>query len=264
MSSCCSSTRIGLELLRLRGRPLASLPVLPFRRRCLSVTRLTIESSNIPVGTHDSAHTDLNPVALLVIPHMLSVHSKCVLCNDGVKVACVAYLLTIRTDFKQPQVFLWLAFCRNTPTDTTPCTCKFQLSPRLRCTAQYNASPFRELFIMHSRLGLVYSHSFVLPSSHFLHLSFFFFFSFLHFSFFLFLMFFIFFSFLHFSFFLFLMFFSFFLFVFVFFLFSFSLSLFLSFYFFLFSFSLSLFLSFSLSLFLFFSSSFSLSRVLKI
>ena len=38
-----------------------------------------------------------------------------------------------------PQVFLWLAFCRNTPTDTTLVPVQFQLSPRLRCTAQYNA-----------------------------------------------------------------------------------------------------------------------------
>ena len=36
---------------------------------------------------------------------MLSSHSKSVLYNDGVKVACVAYLLTARADFKQPQVF---------------------------------------------------------------------------------------------------------------------------------------------------------------
>ena len=68
-----------------------------------------MKSTNIPVGTDDSAHTDLNPVALLVIPHMMSVHSKSVLYNDGVKVACVAYLLTARADFKQLQVFLRLA-----------------------------------------------------------------------------------------------------------------------------------------------------------
>ena len=109
-----------LELLRLRRRPHASLPVPPFRRRRLSVTRLTIGSSNIRAGTHHSVHTDLNPVALLVIPHMFSVHY-----NDGVKVACVAYLLTTRADFKQLQVSLWLAFCRNTPTDTTPVLVRF-------------------------------------------------------------------------------------------------------------------------------------------
>ena len=56
---------------------------------------------------------------------MLSVHSKSVLYNDGVKVACVAYLLTARADFKQLQVFLWRSFCRNTPTDTTPVPVRF-------------------------------------------------------------------------------------------------------------------------------------------
>ena len=46
-SSCCSSTRMDLDLLRLRGRHHAS----PFRQRRRSVTKLTIQSNNIPVGT---------------------------------------------------------------------------------------------------------------------------------------------------------------------------------------------------------------------
>ena len=118
-----------------------------------------MKSTNIPVGTDDSAHTDLNPVALLVIPHMMSVHSKSVLYNDGVKVACVAYLLTARADFKQLQVFLRLAlpiqhlFLYVSALSKTPL---HRLIQRLL---------FREIFFMRSRVGLVYSHSFVLALS---------------------------------------------------------------------------------------------------
>ena len=96
---------------------------------------------------------------------MLSVHSKSVLYNHGVKVACVAYLVTARADFKQ-SANLSSACVLSEYTDRyNTCTCTIPALSKTPLHRSIQRLSLRELFIMHSRVGLVYSHSFVLASS---------------------------------------------------------------------------------------------------
>ena len=136
-SSCCSSTRMDIELLRLRRRHHASrfLCITPHRHSTsnlfwltlASPRRSTLLSSSAPLfadhgptflsGHNDSAphrsqyscsfrhSSTLRDSSVLPRPidglvNVLAVHPKSFLYIDGVKVARVAYLLTARADLK--------------------------------------------------------------------------------------------------------------------------------------------------------------------
>ena len=149
-----------LELLRLRRRHHAPLIFLipPFRRRRRSIWRGSRLSHPTFLSEYnDSARTDLNPVALVVIPHIarqsyaaptvrvnvLAVCSESVLYNGGVKVGCVACFLTARAELKlaairslhsvgvrrpTPHLYLYISSLSKTPLH---CSAQRFVSPRV-------------------------------------------------------------------------------------------------------------------------------------